>query len=307
MNILIDNTDLLSYFGIGVLDYTGAFDFPAERENERTWADKSGVDKNLVNIRYEPKEFVLSCYVKAGNESLAYDKINALVDYMFTKGVFVLTLKDSVLGIRKSFLCERSNTIVGTIHIRPQNSLYRFNLGLKDVNPNAIVYQNTVTAGETTILYEKGRNALIYWGNGDRAEVSNSGNYTKSDYTEDGEIDIIIDIDKNETTVISLNADFSADVVSGIKPQAVQFTDTSTGVVEIWAWDFGDGSASSLQNPSHTYTAPGTYTVTLQVFNNSGGADTETKVNYITIRNAWMKRNDTEYILRNNTDKIDKN
>lgn len=32
-----------------------------------------------------------------------------------------------------------------------------------------------------------------------------------------------------------------------------------------WLWNFGDGSTSTLQNPSHTYTTAGTYTVSLQV------------------------------------------
>ncbi|MEW6757680.1 MAG: kelch repeat-containing protein [Acidobacteriota bacterium] len=32
-----------------------------------------------------------------------------------------------------------------------------------------------------------------------------------------------------------------------------------------WSWDFGDGSGSTEQNPLHTYTAPGTYMVTLTV------------------------------------------
>lgn len=35
------------------------------------------------------------------------------------------------------------------------------------------------------------------------------------------------------------------------------FTDLSTSGVDQWAWDFGDGSVSNSQNPSHTYTACG--------------------------------------------------
>ncbi|MFC2141004.1 PKD domain-containing protein, partial [Acidobacteriota bacterium] len=46
------------------------------------------------------------------------------------------------------------------------------------------------------------------------------------------------------------------------------FTDTSTdpdGTIVSWLWDFGDGNTSTQQNPSHTYAADGTYTVTLTV------------------------------------------
>jgi len=35
------------------------------------------------------------------------------------------------------------------------------------------------------------------------------------------------------------------------------FTDISTGGANQWSWDFGDGSVSTLQNPSHTYAACG--------------------------------------------------
>lgn len=67
--------------------------------------------------------------------------------------------------------------------------------------------------------------------------------------------------------------------------QAVQFTDLSqagSGGVSSWDWNFGDpgsgtGNSSSLQNPSHTYNAAGTYTVTLLVSNTGGCTDTITK------------------------------
>ena len=40
-----------------------------------------------------------------------------------------------------------------------------------------------------------------------------------------------------------------------------------------WSWSFGDGGTSTAQNPSHTYTAAGTYTVTLTA-SNAYGNDT---------------------------------
>jgi len=52
--------------------------------------------------------------------------------------------------------------------------------------------------------------------------------------------------------------------------------------VTSWLWNFGDGSTSTLQNPSHTYMNAGTYTVSLTVGNGSA-SDTETKTSYITV------------------------
>ncbi len=48
------------------------------------------------------------------------------------------------------------------------------------------------------------------------------------------------------------------------------FSDQSSGVPgSTWSWNFGDGAVSAEQNPSHTYSASGTYTVTLTVSNGS--------------------------------------
>ena len=49
--------------------------------------------------------------------------------------------------------------------------------------------------------------------------------------------------------------------------QQVQFTDLSSDDTNSWYWDFGDGSDSVEQNPTHTYAAEGTYTVSLTAGN----------------------------------------
>ena len=76
-------------------------------------------------------------------------------------------------------------------------------------------------------------------------------------------------------------ADFTADPTTGAVPLDVSFTDLSTGSPTLWSWDFGDGNTSDLQNPSHTYAAPGTYSVTLTA-SNTYGSDPVTKSDYIT-------------------------
>ncbi|GAA1273039.1 hypothetical protein GCM10009609_40160 [Pseudonocardia aurantiaca] len=72
-------------------------------------------------------------------------------------------------------------------------------------------------------------------------------------------------------------AGFAAAPTSGIAPLAVQFTDTSTQRPTSWAWDFGDGSTSTEQNPSHEFAA-GEYTVTLIATNALGSSDPVTHV-----------------------------
>lgn len=292
MNVLIDNKDLESYFNIKVLDYTAALGIAPERVNQITWADKSGVDTNLVNRKYDEREFVLECLVKASNEGAAYDLVKVLTDYLFSKGGFVLSLRDATRNIRKAFLCVRSGVVIGNIKVRTLNSLYHFKLGLRDVNPNALKYQVTVSGNSGQINYDKGQRAVLYWGDGDIEEVSNSGIYVKTDFPSDGEYDVIVDIDQDAEAVTSLAADFEADVLSGALPLEVNFTDLSTGDIVIWSWDFGDGNTSSEQNPTHTYETAGVFTVTLQIFNSAQGSDVETKTNYISTRGSRGLIND---------------
>jgi len=71
-------------------------------------------------------------------------------------------------------------------------------------------------------------------------------------------------------------ANFS-DSISGL---TVNFTDSSTdsdGSIASRSWNFGDGSTSTATNPSHTYSAAGTYTVSLQVTDNGGATNTKTQ------------------------------
>lgn len=62
----------------------------------------------------------------------------------------------------------------------------------------------------------------------------------------------------------------------------VQFTDASTNVPTTWNWGFGDGTASTQQNPVHTYTESGTYTISLEACN-SLGCDVVTLTDYIVV------------------------
>jgi hypothetical protein len=78
-------------------------------------------------------------------------------------------------------------------------------------------------------------------------------------------------------------AAFNASPTSGIAPLSVVFTDTSSGSITTWSWNFGDGlttvgNSVSDQNPTHTYSGSGAYTVSLAV-SGPDGSNTATKTN----------------------------
>jgi PKD repeat protein len=74
--------------------------------------------------------------------------------------------------------------------------------------------------------------------------------------------------------------DYSCDLLN------CSFTDSSSASnpLTVWAWDFGDGNSSNQQNPSHTYTAAGNYTVQLTVTDDTGASDI--KVTTVTVMDA---------------------
>jgi PKD repeat protein len=77
-------------------------------------------------------------------------------------------------------------------------------------------------------------------------------------------------------------ADFSASTERGAAPLKVNFTDSSSGDITNWHWDFGDGQFGSDSEPNHTYVAAGDYTVSLAIMG-PGGSDVETKTEYIKV------------------------
>ncbi len=79
------------------------------------------------------------------------------------------------------------------------------------------------------------------------------------------------------------NANFSATPFDVCAETPVQFADLSTGNVDQWLWNFGDGSTSTAQNPSHVYNDTGYFSIQLIVWNN-GCPDTLNLIDYIHIK-----------------------
>jgi len=83
----------------------------------------------------------------------------------------------------------------------------------------------------------------------------------------------------SDSVTISISSppavDFNAsDVCLG---EVSNFTDITPGTIVGWDWDFGDLNTSTNANPQNTYTAAGTYNVTLVVVNQTGCSDSITK------------------------------
>lgn len=81
-----------------------------------------------------------------------------------------------------------------------------------------------------------------------------------------------------------LTAEFTSDMVNGVAPFTVNFTDeTQGGTVATYSWDFDNDGVedSDEQNPAYTYETGGDYSVSLTVTNETGNTFTTVKADYI--------------------------
>ena len=148
------------------------------------------------------------------------------------------------------------------------------------LNNTVIVNDQYVCAGNNTSPVQLGGNAtwtnsnpsigLPPTGNGAVQSFNPTGpagTVATIDYVTDcatGSFDYIILPPPNSLFSTYSNGSLTSDLCIG---SSFDFSDNSTipqpDTIDSWQWDFGDGTTSNLQNPSHTYTTPGTYTVTL--------------------------------------------
>ncbi|AKB43540.1 PKD domain-containing protein [Methanosarcina vacuolata] len=125
---------------------------------------------------------------------------------------------------------------------------------------------NTSTEQNLTHKYSKAGNYTVTL---TASNVAGSNTTTKEN----------ISVNKTLQTPV---ANFSSNVTSGKAPLSVKFTDKSTEIPTKWNWSFGDGKASTQQNPEHQYSKAGMYTVTFTA-SNAAGSNTTTKENYMKV------------------------
>ena len=187
------------------------------------------------------------------------------------------------------------NAIQGGFAIGSDGTLYTGNINgilyaLKDVIANFTTNTTNGTAPLTVQFNDTSTNATNWnWDFGD-GTTSTEQNPTHT-YNTPGTYTIKLTVTgpggsdekiiENCIKVGNIISDFTTNTTNGTAPLTVQFNDTSTNATN-WNWDFGDGTTSTEQNPTHTYNTPGTYTIKLTV-TGPGGSDEKIKTNYINV------------------------
>ena len=140
------------------------------------------------------------------------------------------------------------------------------------------VYAETQTRGDLNWTWSFGDGTYSYDKNVDH-NYSQTGTYVVNLTLKNGEGGIY-NCTVNVSVVV-LKSDF--DITGGQPGENVSFSDSSTGSYSLvnWTWDFDDGNTSYLQNPTHIFTTPGFYNVSLNITDNQDNTHVSNQLLYI--------------------------
>jgi thioredoxin 1 len=237
---------------------------PVLLEFGATWCEYCQKTKPIL------QELATEYQGKATIMSVDMDKSPKLVDYFGVDGIPDSTV---IVGIKNNeYIYMQENGEVSTDrssarivgYTEKQEYENVLDLALSDTNTQSLSSDDTNTqslSSEDT----------------DTQSLSSDDTNTHSLSSDDTNTQ---DLSSDDTNVPT--ADFTSNITEGYSPLTVQFTDMSTGSPTSWSWDFGDGNTSTVQNPIHTYSKAGDYTVTLTV-ENSAGSTTVTDSSFVVL------------------------
>lgn len=167
--------------------------------------------------------------------------------------------------------------------------------------PNANFSSNVVCQGSSTNftdLSNPGSGSIVNWNwnFGDASSASSQSNPIHL-YANDSTYNVTLIVTNQDGCSDTINlpvsiastpiVNFTADTLDGCPTLCVNFQDQSSvanGNIIGWNWNFGDGSNSSIQqNPSHCFSIPGSYTITLSTITSGGCTNTLVIPNMITV------------------------
>lgn len=238
------------------------------------------IEKDFVNIEANKDNVVR-------NNDFAVTITGRSEEYyvLWVKGTNNISAPDTVPYIK-----QNQDEVYFTGTTQGENAgLYQF---LAGQSVHLDVYQNDPTVWRAYYAMVKLSGAGIRTVGFDTGDTTKNQTYTiRADHipylnaTKNPAMTYVADKPMNDTVQVTVGetvtvTDFRANVTSGVAPQAIAFTDLSTGTPTGWNWSFGDGATSTEQNPVHQYTSAGNYTACLTA---DGCGECCTKPEYIKI------------------------
>ena len=175
--------------------------------------------------------------------------------------------------------CE--DTISTVVTIASSTNVSSFNYASKVCINTPVTFTNTSSPYPNSASWD--------YGDGSPADNVRDGLHT---YTTAGTFRVTLNnvfsscngsITQDVTVVNPPTAAFTGTNIAGCKaPLTTTFTDQSVGATS-WLWNFGDGSQSTIQNPTHTYNTYGSFNVSLTASSAGGCSNSVTKNAYVNI------------------------
>lgn len=185
-----------------------------------------------------------------------------------------------LLIVNPGFVC--ADTAIGEIHL--YNTLtadYDFSAGCSGTPVVFEDLSNSTEAGDIISWDWNFADGFTSTMQNPEHEYADGGSYTVS-------LSVVTDKGCQSTVMYTVNVEpgpnvafFVDDICQNEEAQFVNTTTITTGSISGYLWDFGDGSTSTEDEPSHMYDAPGTYTVTLIAYSLNGCSDTLTHDVYV--------------------------
>jgi len=227
----------------------------------------SAFDDNLAEFKYKVNGawqdytgpfnlsdgiYTISFYARDDAGNNASDEFDVSVDTTKPTATYTLqgTYEDGKYTSDVTVVLQASDNLAGVKEIR-----YRLDGGNWQIFPG--------NSGSDVVSSE-GTHTIVYYA------VDNAGN-------EGVQHQVTFEILKNKPPV----ADFSFSPQQPTDLDTITFADQSTdedGEIVAWHWDFGDGTTSNEQNPTHKYADNGTYIVKLTVTDDKGATETAQKI-----------------------------
>ncbi|MEZ5199402.1 MAG: PKD domain-containing protein, partial [Bacteroidales bacterium] len=254
-------------------------------ENQKGWQlnidDFNGVSSGEFTM-----EFV-NCTDLANTSLYGFNNTSSLPGASITKrqanGVWSPSYSNHIDDIH-SFSIVFSGTDINFEAINPGmpigGSTYFHNTST-NIDPGTNWWKWEFEGGDPPVVYQE---CIGAWSTGP-ISYNNPGEFDVTLKQMDPSYEVVYTSLTKEKYIVVGNipeADFEASPLEANMGVPIIFSDLSTNNPISWLWNFGDGSSSTAQNPSHSYSEGGEYTVVLKA-TNQYGPDVETKEDYITI------------------------
>lgn len=225
-------------------------------------SQEAGLSQNQMNNQVFPHAMTLSNLIRQNNECsqplfyMTWGRENGdPTNCQSMPWVCTYEGMDDVIRSSYLFMAEQNDA-----ELAPAGAVWRYlrtnypsiNLYQLDESHPSLEGSYAAACALYTMIYKKDP-TLITWNSTLSASVANTIKLAAKTIVFD-------EIASWDFTINPAEANFSED----IQDATVAFTNTSADFESV-LWDFGDGTSSTEENPTHTYTADGTYTVSLTV------------------------------------------